>query len=100
MPFKVVLDSQRFIMGDEVQNFEDNVAKYCNCKHAIGVASGTDALLLAVRGHDLTGSVLTSPFTFFATAGAIHNARATPKFADIEPETFNIDSNKIQETIR
>ncbi len=96
---RVVLDSQRFIMGDEVQNFEDNVAKYCNCKHAIGVASGTDALLLAVRGHDLTGSVLTSPFTFFATAGAIHNARATPKFADIEPETFNIDSTKIQETL-
>ena len=96
---QMVLDSQRFIMGDEVQNFEDNVAKYCNCKHAIGVASGTDALLLAVRGYDLTGSVLTSPFTFFATAGAIYNARGTPKFADIEYETFNIDPAKIQETL-
>ncbi len=96
---QTVVDSQQFIMGDVVQNFEDNVAKYCNCKYAIGVASGTDALLLAVRGNDLTGSVLTSPFTFFATAGAIHNARATPKFADIEHKTFNIDSDKIQDAI-
>ena len=86
-----VLDSQRFIMGDEVQDFEDSIAKYCNCKHAIGVASGTDALLLSVRAHDISGDVLTSPFTFFATAGAIHNARATPRFADIKPETFNLN---------
>ncbi len=94
-----VLDSQRFIMGEEVQNFEDKVAKYCNCKHAIGVASGTDALLLSVRGYNISGSVLTSPFTFFATAGAVHNARATPKFADIEYESFNIDCEKIKDAL-
>lgn len=94
-----VLDSQRFIMGDVVEEFEENVAKYCNCKHAIGVASGTDALLLAVRGHDISGNVLTSPFTFFATAGAVHNARGTPQFVDIEHETFNIDPEKIEESL-
>lgn len=95
-----VLDSQRFIMGDAVEDFEESVAKYCNCKHAIGVASGTDALLLAVRGHDISGDVLTSTFTFFATAGAIHNARANPKFVDIEPETFNISPEKIEEKLK
>ncbi len=94
-----VLDSQRFVMGDVVEEFEGNVAKYCNCKHAIGVASGTDALLLSVRAHGITGDVLTSTFTFFATAGAVHNARASPKFVDIDPETFNIDPEKIKESV-
>ncbi len=94
-----VLDSQRFIMGDVVEEFEENVAKYCNAKHAIGVASGTDALLLSVRAHDITGDVITSTFTFFATAGAVHNARAKPKFVDIDPETFNIDPQKIKENL-
>lgn len=95
-----VLDSQRFIMGDVVEEFEENIAKYCNCKHAIGVASGTDALLLSVRAHDVTGDVITSPFTFFATAGAVHNARANPKFVDIDSQTFNIDPQKIEETLK
>lgn len=95
-----VLDSQRFIMGDIVEEFEENITKYCNCKHAIGVASGTDALLLSVRAHDITGDVLTSTFTFFATAGAVHNARANPKFVDIEPETFNIDPEKIKKSLK
>lgn len=94
-----VLDSQRFIMGEAVQDFEENIAKYCNCKHAIGVASGTDALLLSVRAHDVSGDVLTSTFTFFATAGAVHNAGGNPKFADIDHESFNIDPLKINENI-
>jgi dTDP-4-amino-4,6-dideoxygalactose transaminase len=63
------------------------------------IASGTDALLLVVRGYDLTGSVLTSPLHIFRNGRYQHNARATPKFADIEHETFNIDHTKIQETI-
>lgn len=95
-----VLDSQRFIMGETVEEFEANMAKYCNCKHAIGVASGTDALLLSVRAHDITGDVITSTFTFFATAGAIHNARANSKFVDIDPQSFNIDPQKIEEALK
>jgi len=94
-----VLDSQRFIMGEVVEEFEENMAKYCNSRHAIGVASGTDALLLAVRAHEITGEVLTSTFTFFATAGAVHNAQAHPKFTDIDPETFNISPEKIKDSI-
>ena len=95
-----VLDSQRFIMGEVVEEFEENMAKYCNCKHAIGVASGTDALLLSVKAHDIFGDVITSTFTFFATAGAIHNAGATPRFIDIEHETFNIDPQKIKKNLK
>jgi dTDP-4-amino-4,6-dideoxygalactose transaminase len=92
-----VLDSQRFIMGEAVEQFEENMAKYCGSKHAIGVASGTDALLLAVRAHDVSGDVLTSTFTFFATAGAVHNAGGNPKFADIDHDSFNIDPLKMKE---
>ncbi len=95
-----VLDSQRFIMGDEVSDYEESIAKYCNCKHAIGVASGTDALLVSVRAHDITGDVLTSPFTFFATAGAIHNAGATPRFADIRSETFNLNPEEAKKQVK
>jgi len=94
-----VFDSQRFIMGDVVEDFEENMAKYCGCKHAIGVASGTDALLLSVRAYGITKDVLTSTFTFFATAGAVHNARGHPRFTDIEPDTFNIVPEKIKENI-
>lgn len=95
-----VLDSQRFIMGDEVSDYEESIAKYCNCKHAIGVASGTDALLVSVRAHDITGDVLTSPFTFFATAGAIHNAGATPRFADIRSKTFNLNPEEAKKQVK
>ena len=94
------LESQRFIMGELVEEFEESVAKYCNSKHAISVASGTDALLLSVKGHNISGDVLTSTFTFFATAGAIHNAHANPQFVDIKPETFNIDPEKIRKTLK
>lgn len=94
-----VLSSQRFILGEAVEEFEENMAKYCNCKNAISVASGTDALLLSVKAHDISGDVLTSTFTFFATAGAIYNARANPKFVDVKYETFNIDPEKIRETL-
>jgi dTDP-4-amino-4,6-dideoxygalactose transaminase len=88
-----VADSQLFILGDEVAKLEQDVAALSRTKHAIGCASGTDALLLAYRALEIGrgDEVITSPFTFFATAGTIHNVGATPVFVDIEPKTFNID---------
>jgi len=87
-----IVDEQTFILGDIVKAFEADVAAYCKVKHAVGCASGTDAILLSLRALDIgTGDeVVTSPFTFFATAGAIHNVGAKPVFADIEPDTFNL----------
>jgi len=88
-----VVDSQLFILGEPVAKLEEDVAQLSRTKHAIGCASGTDALLLAFRALDIGrgDEVITSPFTFFATAGTIHNVGATPVFVDIEPRTFNID---------
>jgi dTDP-4-amino-4,6-dideoxygalactose transaminase len=88
-----VLASGRFILGPEVKAFEEEVATYCNVKHAIGVASGTDALLLSLRalGVGPGDKVILPSFTFFATAGVVHNVGATPVFADIDPKTFNLD---------
>lgn len=94
-----VFKSQQFILGSEVEELERKMADYCNVKHAIGVASGTDALLLSLKANDVRGKVITSSFTFFATAGAIHNAGATPVFADIEPDTFNIDVKEIKKLL-
>src|SRR5688500_6467847 len=87
-----VVDSQSFILGEPVDRLESDVAALSRTKHAIGCASGTDALLLAYRVLDIGrgDEVVTSPFTFFATAGAIHNVGATPVFVDIDPATFNI----------
>jgi len=88
-----VVDAQTFILGDPVVQLEHEVARLSRTKHAIGCASGTDALLLAFKALDIGrgDEVITTPFTFFATAGTIHNAGATPVFVDIEPKTFNID---------
>ena len=88
-----VVDSQLFILGEPVARLEEDVASLSRTKHAIGCASGTDALLLAFRALDIGRGheVITSPFTFFATAGTIHNVGATPVFVDIEPKTFNIN---------
>ena len=88
-----VIERQAFIMGAEVGQLEAAVAALSKTKHAIGCASGTDALLLPLKALDLEpgDEVITVPFTFFATAGAIHNAGGTPVFVDIEPSTFNID---------
>lgn len=87
-----VVEQQSFILGDPVAALEQSVARLCNTKHAIGCANGTDAILLALRALDVGrgDEVITTPFTFFATAGAIHNVGATPVFADIDPDTFNI----------
>jgi dTDP-4-amino-4,6-dideoxygalactose transaminase len=87
-----VVDAQTFILGEPVAALEREVAELSHTKHAIGCASGTDALLLAMRALDIGrgDEVVTSPFTFFATAGTIHNVGATPVFVDIDPATFNI----------
>jgi dTDP-4-amino-4,6-dideoxygalactose transaminase len=93
-----VVESQYFIMGPSVKNFEKKVAEYCETEFAFGCASGSDALLLALMAIDLQPDeyVITTPFTFFATAGAVSRLGATPIFVDIDPRTFNIDPQKIR----
>ena len=93
-----VFTSQSFILGSTVQELEERIAAYLGVPHAIGVASGTDALLLPLRALDLRpgDEVVTSPFTFFATGGAIHNAGGRPVFVDIEPGSFNLDPARLQ----
>jgi dTDP-4-amino-4,6-dideoxygalactose transaminase len=88
-----VVEDQAFILGKPVADLEAGVAGLARAKYAVGCASGTDALLLSYRavGAGPGSEVVTSPFTFFATAGAIHNVGATPVFVDIDPKTFNID---------
>lgn len=87
-----VIERQGFIMGPEVGQLEEAVGRLSRARHAVGCASGTDALLLPLKALDLKpgDEVITTPFTFFATAGAIHNAGGTPVFVDIDPATFNI----------
>ena len=89
-----VFDSQRFILGEEVKALERELAPYCGTQFAVGCGSGTDALFLALMAAGVgTGDrVITTPYTFFATAGAISRLGAVPLFVDIDPETFNIDA--------
>jgi dTDP-4-amino-4,6-dideoxygalactose transaminase len=96
-----VLNSQNFIFGQEVKDLETEIAKYCGTKYAVAVASGTDALLLSLisLGVERGDFVITTPFSFFATAGAIHNSGATPIFIDIKPDTYNIDPKKIKDLL-
>jgi len=98
---KRVLDSSVFIGGKEVEEFEKEVARFCGVKYAIGVNSGTDALFLSLKALSVGSGdeVITTPFTFIATAGVIANCGARPVFVDIDPETFNIDHSKIERAI-
>ena len=97
-----VVDSNHFILGEDVRQLEKSIADYCQVPHAIGCGSGSDALLLAMMaaGVGPGDAVLTTPFTFFATAGSIVLAGATPVFVDIDPATYNMDPQALAETIR
>src|SRR5215813_8387510 len=96
-----VLDSQQFVLGSEVRTLEEEIAKYCRTQHAIGCASGSDALLLAMMALDLKAGdeVIASPFTFFATGAAIARVGATPVFVDIDPRTYNLDPDRVASAI-
>ncbi len=96
-----VMETQLFILGDEVRQLEDEIAQTLGANHAVGCASGTDALILALlaAGIGPGDEVITTPFSFVATAGAIAWLQAKPVFVDISPDTFNIDPEKIAAAI-
>lgn len=96
-----VLDTSSYIMGSKVAELEENLSKFVGCKHSIACSSGTDALLLALMALDIKAGdeVITSPFTFIATAEMIAFVGATPVFVDIDEKTYNIDPTKIEEKI-
>ena len=97
-----VIESQLFILGQNVEALEQQIAGYCGARYAVGVTSGTDALLLALMALDIKAGdkVVTTPYTFFATAGSICRAGAEPLFVDIHPDTYNIDPMKIRELLK
>jgi dTDP-4-amino-4,6-dideoxygalactose transaminase len=93
-----VCASQQFILGEHVRGLEEEIARYCGASAAVGVSSGTDALLLAMMALEIGAGdeVITSPFTFFATAGTIARTGARPVFCDIDPQNFNMSPAAVQ----
>ena len=96
-----VYESQYFILGPKVEELEKEIAQYCSSKYATGVSSGTDALLISLVAADIGPEdfVITTPYTFFATAGSIARTEAVPVFVDIDPDTYNISTSGIENTI-
>ncbi|MDP7615375.1 MAG: DegT/DnrJ/EryC1/StrS family aminotransferase [SAR324 cluster bacterium] len=96
-----VIDSTRYIMGPEIDGLEKEISAYCGTKDAVGVSSGTDALLLALMVLEVGPGdlVMTSNFSFFATAGVVARLNATPVFVDIDPQTFNIDPESLSRAL-
>ena len=101
LALKRIIEKQDFVLGEDVHNLEKEIAAYCNTKYAVGVASGTDALILSLKALGIKDGdeVITTPFTFFATAEAVSIVGARPVFVDIEPRTYNIDPSLIEKKI-
>jgi len=96
-----VLDGTRFIGGPEVSGLEEEIARYSRCAHAVACASGTDALLLSLKALEVGpgDEVVTCAYSFFASAGVVVNAGATPVFVDIDPATYNLDPHRLEAAI-
>jgi dTDP-4-amino-4,6-dideoxygalactose transaminase len=96
-----IFDSQYFILGPRVEALEKDIAGYCSSRHALGVSSGTDALLISLMAADIASqhTVITTPYTFFATAGSILRTGARPIFVDIDPDTYNMSPKGLERVI-